>query len=591
MRSGEPVPTVLEGVAAAPGIAVGRARVLVPETLTIPERRLTPAEVPEEIARLQRAACSARERVQAIHHALAGVELADAIFRTQLLLLEDPQLLDGVARRIRDGGINAERALQDEGERMLAVFAAMPDPYLRERRSDLALAVRELQMCLLGLESARIGPLTEPTVLIAVDLSPTEIAQLDRASVLAFATDAGGPASHAVILAHSLGLPAVVGLGRATALVHEGDLVLVDGGAGRLWVRPSPEVVRTHCQRAARERQRTNALLRLADLPAETRDGRPIVLRANLERADEVERLRDHGATGVGLFRTEFLYLNRDEPPGEEEQLQHYRAVLAGVKPQPATIRTVDLGGDKLLVAGQRRSEANPALGLRGVRLARGRSPLSTVQLRALLRASPAGRLRILLPLVTGVEEVVAARTHLADLRRELEAEGHRVADGIELGVVVETPAAVALIDRLAAETDFFSIGTNDLIQYTLAVDRDNEAVAYLYGAGHPAVLRVLRSAVEGARVADRPIGVCGEMAGDPLFTLVLIGLGVDELSMSAGSVARVKRILRATDWAEARSLLAELLALRTAAEIGDTLGREMRRRFPEEFESAAAVP
>jgi phosphotransferase system enzyme I (PtsI) len=589
--SGGPGSAILEGVAAAPGIAIGRARVLVPESLVIPERRLRPEEVPGEIARLRRAVRAARERVEAIHRALAGVELVDAIFRTQLLILEDPQLLDGVARRIEDHGINAELALRDEGARMLAVFAALPDPYLRERRADLELAVRELEMCLLGREPARIAALREPTVLIAADLSPTEIAQLDRGYVLGFATDAGGPASHAVILAHSLGLPAVVGLGTATAVVQEGDLVIVDGGAGRIWARPLPEVVRTQRQRAEQARARGRALLRLADLPAETRDGRPVALRANLERAEEVRRLRDQGAAGVGLFRTEFLYLDREEPPGEDEQLQHYRMVLAGVAPLPATIRTVDLGGDKLPVAGLHRIEANPALGLRGVRLARGRSPLYTVQMRALLRASPAGRLRILLPLVTGVEEVSTTRMQLADLRGELEAEGHAVADDIELGVVVETPAAVALIDLLAAEADFFSIGTNDLIQYTLAADRDNEAVAYLYGAGHPAVLRALRSAVEGARAAGRPIGVCGEMAGDPLYTLVLVGLGVDELSMSVGSVPRVKRILRTTAWAEARALLGELLTLRTAAEIADTLCKEMRRRFPEEFEPTSPVP
>lgn len=587
----ERVPTVLEGVAAAPGIATGRARVLVPETLVIPERRLSVGDAPREIARLQRAASAARARLEAIHRSLARVELVDAIFRTQLMILEDRQLLEDVARRIREEGINAERALHEEAARLLAVFDSMPDPYLRERRADIELAVRELLLSLLGREPAGIGLLRGPTVLIAGDLSPTEIAQLDRRHVVAFATDAGGAASHAVILAHSLGLPAVVGLGTATASVREDDLVIVDGGAGRIWLRPRPAVVREQAERAARERQRACALLRLADLPAETRDGRQVALHANLECAADIERLRRHGAAGVGLFRTEFLYLNREEPPGEEEQLGYYRAVLAGAAPHPATIRTVDLGGDKLPLPGVRRSETNPALGLRGIRLARGRSGLYTVQLRALLRASPAGRLRILLPLVTGVEEVVALRAHLADLRSELEAEGHAVAPEIEVGVVVETPAAVALVDLLAAEADFFSIGTNDLVQYTVAVDRDNEAVAYLYDAGHPAVLRALRKAVDGARAAGRSIGVCGVMAGDPLYTQVLAGLGFDELSMSIVSVPRVKRILRATDAAEARALVGELLGLRTAAEVADTLRKEMQRRFPDEFELLAAVP
>jgi phosphotransferase system enzyme I (PtsI) len=579
-------PVILEGVAASPGIAIGRARVLELETLAIPERRLRPAELPAEVERLLRAAGQARTRLEALQRSVAGIELMETVFRTQLLMLEDRQLLDDAARRIRDEGVNAELALRREGDRLLALFDAMQDPYLRERRADVEFAVRQLLMSLLGREPAAVGRLREPTVLVAADLSAAEIAQLDRAHVVGFATDAGGRASHAVILAHSLGLPAVVGLGDATRTVAEGDLLVVDGRSGRVLVRPADAAVRAYVERARAERRRACALLRGADLPAETRDGHRVALRANLECVEEIASLRRNGAEGVGLFRTEFLFLNRSEPPGEAEQERHYRTLLAGIAPLPATIRTVDLGGDKLPGAGSRRGEANPALGLRGVRLARSPSGLYDVQLRALLRASPAGRLRILLPLVSGVEEVVALRERLADLRSGLEAEGCPVADAVELGVVVETPAAAALIDLLAPQVQFFSIGTNDLTQYTVAVDRDNEAVAYLYDYGHPAVLRAVRDAVEVARAARRPIGVCGEMAGDPLYTLVLIGLGVDELSMNAASVPLVKRILRATEWPEARALAGEVLGLRTAAEVADTLRKEMRRRFPEDLEA-----
>jgi phosphoenolpyruvate-protein phosphotransferase (PTS system enzyme I) len=570
---------ILEGVAASPGIAIGRARVLERTALHLPERQLDPGEQPAEVERLVRAAAHARARLQAAQAATAGVELVDAWFRTQLLMLEDRQLLDETARRIRDEGVNAELALRREGDRLLALFDAMQDPYLRERRADVEFAVRQLLMSLLGREPEGVGRLSEPTVLVAADLSAAEVAQVDRAHVVALATDAGGGASHAVILARSLGLPAVVGLGRATQVVGEGDRLVLDGRAGRLLVRPPEAAVLAYGERARAERRRACTLLRGADLPAETRDGRAVVLRANIESVEEIAALRRHGADGVGLFRTEFLFLNRAEPPGEAEQERQYRTVLAGVAPWPATIRTVDLGGDKLPGVAARRIEANPALGLRGVRLAReGR--LYDVQLRALLRASPAGRLRVLLPLVTGVEEVVAVRERLADLRSELEAAGCPVGP-VELGVVVETPAAAALVDLLAPEVDFFSIGTNDLIQYTVAVDRDDEAVAYLYEAGHPAVLRALRGAVEAARVAGRPIGVCGEMAADPLYTLVLVGLGVDELSMNAPSIPLVKRILRETEWPDARALAGEVLGLRTAAEVADTLRKEMRRRFP----------
>jgi phosphotransferase system enzyme I (PtsI) len=585
MRDG-PDTAVLDGVAAAPGIAIGRARVLQRAPLVVPERHVPPGERAAEVARLGAAAARARARLEPLLRAVAGVELLEAVLRTQLLMLEDRQLLEDAARRIRDEGINAELALRREGDRLLALFDAMRDPYLRERRADVEFAVRELLTSLLGGEPDGVGPLAEPTVVVAEDLSAPEVAQLDRAHVVGFATAAGGRASHAAILARSLGLPAVVGLGDATRAIREGDLLVVDGRAGRVLVRPPEATVRGSLERARAERRRACELLRGADLPAETRDGRPVALRANLESLEELPSLRRHGATGVGLYRTEFLFLNRSEPPGEAEQERHYRALLAGAAPWPATIRTLDLGGDKLPGSTHRRAEANPALGLRGVRLAHGHGRLYEVQLRALLRASPAGRLRVLLPLVSGVEEVVALRARLADLRSALEAEGCPVADDIELGVVVETPAAAALIDLLAPEVAFFSIGTNDLTQYTVAVDRDNEAVAYLYEAGHPAVLRAIRSAVEVARAAGRPIGVCGEMAGDPLYTLVLVGLGVDELSMNAASVPLVKRILRATEWSDARDLAAEALGLRTAAEVADLLRKEMRRRFPEPFEA-----
>jgi phosphotransferase system enzyme I (PtsI) len=582
---------VLEGVAASPGIAVGCARVLERAPLVLPDRRVSEEEVPGEVERLVRGAACARERLAAARRRVSGLELGSTILQTQILILEDRQLIEGAARRIREQRVNAEQALRAEGERFGALFEAMTDPYLRERRADIDFALREILMSLLGCEPEGVGPLEGPTVVVAADLSPAETAQLDRSRVVAFATDAGGRTSHAVILAHSLGLPAVVGLGSVTRTAREGDLVIVDGRAGRVLVRPGPSLVRAYSERACLEARRERALLRLAALPAETRDGRPIELRANIEQVEEAAAARPLGARGVGLFRTEFLFLNRDQPPGEEEQLRHYREVLAAVAPDPAAIRSVDLGADKLPLVGLRRVENNPALGLRGVRLARGHSALYRTQFRALLRASPAGRLRILLPLVTGLDEVRAARAWLADLQAELEAEGRPVAPGVELGVVVETPAAVSLVDVLAGEVDFFSIGTNDLIQYTVAVDRENESVGYLYDAGHPAVLRAIRAVVDRAHQAGRPVGVCGEMAGDPLYTLVLAGLGVDELSMNAASIPRVKRIVRQTDQPEARSLAMELLSLGTTAEVADHLRKEMRRRFPEEFEPQPVVP
>ena len=592
-------PAELRGVAASPGIAIGRVHPLRQEALAVPERVLPAAQVAGEIERLRAAAGHARARLERIHRSVSGLELVDAIFRTQLMILEDRQLLDDAARHIRERRINAEWALRIEQDRLNGLFDAMQDAYLRERRADVNFALRQLLMSLLGREPEGVGALDGPTVVVAHDLSPAETAQLDRARVVALATDAGGRTSHAVIMANSLGIPAVVGLESITGAARQGDLAIVDGRTGCVLLRPPPATVRRYAERARQEQARERALLRCVDLPSETRDGRPIELRANIERADEVAVARSCGARGVGLFRTEFLFMNRAELPGEEEQVREYAAVLAGVAPWPAAIRTVDLGGEKLPLPGLRRLEANPALGLRGIRLAAApasggggsRATLYAAQLRAMLRASPAGRLRILLPLVTGVEEVRAARQAIAELRGELESEGRAVAERVELGVVVETPAAVAIVDLLAREVDFFSIGTNDLIQYIVAVDRGNEAVAYLYDPGHPAVLRAIRTVVEGAHAAQRPVGVCGEMAGDPLYALLLVGLGVDELSMNAPAIPRVKRIVREIEQPEARALASGLLQLRTAAEVGEELRKEMRRRFPDEFEPDSRVP
>jgi len=593
----EPVGAELRGVAASPGIAIGRVHLLRREALAVPERALPAPQVAAEVERLHAAAGHARARLERIHRSVSSFELPDAILRTQLMILEDRQLLDEVARHVRERLINAEWALRIEQERLNALFDAMRDEYLRERRTDVNFALRQLLLSLLGRELEDVGALDGPTVVVSHDLSPAETAQLDRARVVALATDAGGRTSHAVIMANALGIPAVVGLETLSATAHEGDLAIVDGRAGRVLLRPPAAAVRRYAARARQERARERALLRCADLPSETRDGRPIELRANIERAEDLAAARACGARGVGLFRTEFLFMNRSELPGEEEQVRQYEAVLAGVAPWPAAIRTVDLGGEKLLLPGLRRVEANPALGLRGIRLAAlpgeagARSSLYASQLRAMLRASPAGTLRILLPLVTGVEEVVAVRQTLAELRGELEGEGHAVAERIELGAVVETPAAVGIVDLLARELDFFSIGTNDLIQYTVAVDRENEAVAYLYDSGHPAMLRAIRAVVEAAHAVQRPVGVCGEMAGDPLYTLLLVGLGVDELSMNAPAIPRVKRIVREIEQPEARALAAGLLELRTAAEVGEELRKEMRRRFPDEFEPTSRVP
>ena len=584
---GRAAAVVLHGAPASPGIAIGRAVVVRREMPLVPHIEISPAEVASEVARLREAVERSREQLERIRGPVAHVEIVDAIFRAQVMILEDRRLFEDAAQRIRASRMNAEWAVCEELARLEAVFLGMEDPYLRERLTDVRFAVRRLLLNLLGREPERLDGLRGPSIVIANDLSPAEAVQLDRRAVVGFVTEAGGRTSHTAITAASLGIPALVGVEGAASAAREGDLVIVDGSAGRLLIRPGALDRERYEARARGQQARRRSELRGADLPAETRDGRRVELLANIERSDEIPWIRTCGARGVGLFRTEFLFMERQALPDEEEQLVQYRAVLEGVAPDGAVIRTLDVGGDKLPAGLHRRVEANPALGLRGVRLCLADRSLLRTQLRALLRAGVHGRLRLLLPLVTGVEEVLAVRAEIEEARAALEREGRPVASNLELGVVVETPAAVAVADLLAREADFFSIGTNDLVQYTVAVDRENEHVAYLYDPLHPAVLRQILAVVDQGHRAGRTVAMCGEMAGDPLCSLVLVGLGLDELSMNAAAVPRVKRILRGASYEEARGLARELLGLRSAAEVADRLRKEMLRRFPQEFSSA----
>lgn len=570
-------PRILEGIAAAPGIGIGVAAVWLRAEPVFPEYTVAGDLLQEEVARFERAVAEARAQLEAIRRPLAGVEIVDAILRTQGMILEDRQLLEDVTRRIRGERINAESALGQEMRRLDRLFASMEDPYLRERRADLRDAARRLLLNLLGHEADRVLELRGPAVVVASELSPAEVGQLDRGRVAGLVTEAGGRASHTAIVATSLGIPTVVGVEFATARIRDGDALVVDGGAGRVLVRPDAKSIHGYRVRERDLAARARGWRRHAVLPCETRDGRRLTLRANVEHVPELDVLAAHGAQGVGLFRTEFLYLSRGALPGEEEQLAHYRAVLAAARPDPAVLRTLDLGADKLPAGLPRRAEANPALGLRGVRVSLAQPEILRVQLRAMLRASVHGRLRVLLPMVSGVEELRAARQALDDARLALELEGLPVGADVALGAMVETPAAVAIADAIARESDFLSIGTNDLIQYTLAVDRENESVAYLYDGLHPGVLRSIRRVVEAAHEADRPVAVCGEMASDPVSAVVLLGLGVDELSMQPPAMPRVKARVRATTWAEARTLANRLLALPTAAEVADQLEKACR--------------
>jgi len=581
------IPRISErrGVPASPGIAIGPAYVLRRERLVIPEYRIVKEQVGSEVKRLERAFRDTHERLEAIREGMKDTGLVADIFDAQFLFLKDPTLLQHAIHNIRSENLNAEWALQRELRRLETLFESMSDAYIRERSSDVAFVVRRVLQSLMGREPEGLRNAPIGVIVVAEDLSTAELAQLTKGHVLAVVTEGGSRTSHVTIVARSLEIPAVVGVPDLIHTITDGSMLIVDGHAGCVIDDAEEATIAEFEKRRSYIEALDRQLLRYADLPAETRDGVRIKTLANIEQPLEIPHALEYGAEGIGLYRTEFLFMNRTELPDEEEQVAAYRDILRGIAPYSAVIRTLDLGGDKLPLGVRTGEEANPALGLRGVRMSMGRPGIFKVQLRALLRASVAGNLKILLPMVSSPNEVDFTRKALAEVREDLERAGEPIAENIELGIMIETPAAALIADILAPRVDFISIGTNDLLQYTLAVDRGNEHVSYLYEPLHPANLRLIQRVCQAGRRAGIEVGMCGEMAGDPLHCWILTALGVGELSMASFSIPLLKKILRESTAAEARELLAEIMRLSSAAEIREHVEEHMLRRFPAEFE------
>jgi len=579
--------SILLGIAASPGVAIGRAWLLDRRRVRAPKRKLGPEEVEPEMARLRSALevsevqlAEVREKVEKADGQVGAAEHA-AILDMHRLMLKDEMLVHEAQRLIREERLNAEWAVKRAVRKIKNAFHEQADEYFKERRADVDFVGERVIKNLLGQAPDVDEPAPEGAIVVAHDLSPADTALLlHERKVAAFVTDGGAKTSHTSIVARALEVPAVVGAGRITALVDRGDWVAVDGTRGVVVIHPTPEE-RSEFE-AARERYRAEelALLATRDLPAETTDGLRVQMGGNIEFAEEVPGLLSHGGEAVGLYRTEFLFLGRAELPGEDEQYESYREVLEGLAPRSVTIRTFDLGADKLPV-GIRIAADNPALGLRAIRYSLRQPEMFRVQLRAMLRASVHGSLRIMFPMISGVAELRSAKKVLADASAELAREGVPVATGIPVGIMVELPSAALIADRLAAESDFFSIGTNDLIQYTMGIDRRNKDVAYLYKPLHLSVLRLIKQVCDAGRAAGRPVAMCGEMAGDPVNTLVLVGLGVTELSMNGPSIPLVKRVLRAARAEDGRDLVRRLLDLTTADDIEREVRSEMLKRFP----------
>jgi len=575
---------VMRGIPASPGVAIGKGFFLrreLPRSVlsTVPKEK-----VDDEVDAFRRAVARSREQIRAIRGEIQDSSSESyQILSTHLALLEDSMLVDQTVGAIREDRFKADWAFNRVLKDLLETFHRIEDQYLRERGHDLRQIGHRILENLAGRGVESVASIREPVIIVAHDLSPADTAQIQKSSVLAFATDVGSRTSHTAITARSLNIPAVVGLEKVTKEFGGTEEVIVDGEEGIVILDPTPEAVREYTERKKAYSVRIRDLAKFARLPAVSKDGKALKLLANIEFPEEADLSLRSGAEGVGLYRTEFLYMNRKDLPSEEEHYQTYRRVAERFRTGPVTVRTLDLGGDKFASQVDLASEMNPAMGLRAIRFCLREKEIFKQQIRAVLRASAHGNVRMMFPMISGVGELRAALAVVEEARAELRRRRVPFNKRMPVGIMVEIPSAALVADLLAREVDFFSIGTNDLIQYALAIDRINEHVSYLYEPLHPAILRLIRRIVEGGHEAGIPVSMCGEMAGEPMYTYVLLGLGLDELSMNAASIPRVKRIVRKSVAYEAKEFSGSLLAHGTAEEIGKILRRKLEELFPED--------
>jgi phosphotransferase system enzyme I (PtsI) len=578
----------LVGIPASPGVAIGRVLAVDRRRARVPRYHIQPDQIDAEIARLDKAVKESVAQLQQIRQSLGEGEQGD-ILDAHRMMADDPAMLEAARQLIREELLNAEwavrRVIRDVSEKLGS------DGYLAERRADLDEVSDRILYNLIGEEPLAATPPDEESVIVAYDLATADAAVLlSSGKIKGLVTDFGSKTSHTAILARALEVPCVVGAGQASEIAKAGDVIAVNGHTGEVLISPDAEEILRFETARDEARLRESELLEERDLPAITTDGRRTNLYANIEFPEEVPSVLAHGGEGVGLYRTEFLYLNREELPSEEEHYRAYSGILTAMAPRPVVIRTLDLGGDKLPI-GHRSHEPNPALGLRAIRFTLKHPQLFRTQIRALLRASVSGELRIMLPMIAAVGELREAKSQIESIRAELVREGVQMAPKIPVGIMLETPAAALAADRLAKECDFFSIGTNDLIQYSLAIDRGNRDVAYLYRPLHLGVLRLIQAAVDGARQSGIECAMCGEMAGDPLYALVLLALGLDTLSVNPSDIPPVKRVLRSAELADAKRLLEAAMAFSAHDEIERYVFDEMKKRFPALISEAGRSP
>jgi len=576
--------TILKGIPAAPGVSIGIAYMMDSEDFVVAKRKIKQEEIRSEIERFNKCLGKTREELLEIKSKITeemGSEHAE-IFSAHLLVIEDPILINDVITRIEKELVNVEYVFLDVMKKYIGVLSKTNDEYLRERVSDINDVGKRVLRNLLGTKKESLETLREKVIIVAYDLSPSDTAIMHRRNVTAFVTDIGGKTSHTAIMAKSLEIPAVVGLEVVTTRVKNGDMIIVDGTHGLVIINPNQETLKKYELEKRRYAALEKDLNALKDLPCQTLDDRKVILAANIEMPEDLPSVIDHKAEGIGLYRTEYFYMNRKGLPTEEEHYHAYKLVAEGIYPQHVVIRTLDLGGDKFLSNLHTPREMNPFMGWRGIRFCLARPDIFKTQLRAILRASAHGKIRIMFPMISGLDELRRAIGMLDEAKSELKKKGVKFDNDIEVGAMIEIPSAAVTSDLLAQEVDFISIGTNDLIQYSLAVDRVNEKIAYLYEPAHPAVLRLIHMTITNAHAKGIWVGMCGEMAGDISMSIILLGMGIDHFSMSPVNLLEVKRVLRAINYQDAKKIAKKVLELETAVEVEEFARAKLKEIAPD---------
>ncbi len=561
---------MISGILASPGIAFGKALLLKEDEIVIDRKKISADKVDQEVERFLSGRAKASAQLEVIKTKAGETfgEEKEAIFEGHIMLLEDEELEQEIIALIKDKHMTADAAANEVIGGQATALEELDDEYLKERAADVRDIGKRLLRNILGLAIIDLSAIQDEVILVAADLTPSETAQLNLKKVLGFITDAGGRTSHTSIMARSLELPAIVGTGSITAQVKNGDYLILDAVNNQVLINPSNEQIEALRSLQAQVAEEKAELAKLKDLPAITLDGHQVEVCANIGTVRDVEGAERNGAEGVGLYRTEFLFMDRDALPTEEEQFAAYKAVAEACGSQAVIVRTMDIGGDKELPYMNFPKEENPFLGWRAVRIAMDRKEILRDQVRAILRASAFGKLRIMFPMIISVEEVRALKKEIEIYKQELRDEGKAFDESIEIGVMVETPAAATIARHLAKEVDFFSIGTNDLTQYTLAVDRGNDMISHLYQPMSPSVLNLIKQVIDASHAEGKWTGMCGELAGDERATLLLLGMGLDEFSMSAISIPRIKKIIRNTNFEDAKVLAEQALAQPTTDEL-----------------------